>query len=33
MCHEGGPHRFCIAPMMDWTDRNCRFFHRLLTRR
>src|SRR5438046_7820343 len=25
--------RFCIAPMMDWTDRHCRFFHRLLTRR
>src|SRR3954464_1752816 len=29
----GKPHRFCIAPMMDWTDRHCRFFHRLLTRR
>jgi tRNA-dihydrouridine synthase A len=28
-----GAHRFCIAPMMDWTDRHCRFFHRLLTRR
>src|SRR5712671_2201030 len=27
------PWRFCIAPMMDWTDRHCRFFHRLLTRR
>jgi tRNA-dihydrouridine synthase A len=26
-------HTFCIAPMMDWTDRHCRFFHRLLTRR
>src|SRR5262245_4164603 len=26
-------HRFCVAPMMDWTDRHCRFFHRLLTRR
>src|SRR5258706_4347760 len=25
--------RFAIAPMMDWTDRHCRFFHRLLTRR
>ncbi len=24
---------FCVAPMMDWTDRHCRFFHRLLTRR
>jgi tRNA-dihydrouridine synthase A len=26
-------HRFCIAPMMEWTDRHCRFFHRLLTHR
>ena len=26
-------HRFCIAPMMDWSDRHCRFFWRLLTRR
>ncbi len=26
------PNRFCIAPMMDWTDRNCRAFHRHLTR-
>jgi len=25
--------RLAIAPMMDWTDRHCRFFHRLLTRR
>ncbi len=25
--------RFAIAPMMDWTDRHCRFFHRLLTKR
>ena len=25
--------RFCVAPMMDWTDRHCRFFHRRLTRR
>jgi tRNA-dihydrouridine synthase A len=24
--------RFSVAPMMDWTDRHCRFFHRLLTR-
>jgi tRNA-dihydrouridine synthase A len=23
---------FSIAPMMDWTDRHCRVFHRLLTR-
>ena len=27
------PWRFCIAPMMDWSDHNCRFFWRLLTRR
>jgi tRNA-dihydrouridine synthase A len=27
-----GPWRFCIAPMMDWTDRNCRVFHRQLSR-
>jgi tRNA-dihydrouridine synthase A len=26
------PWRFCIAPMMDWTDRHCRYFHRLLSR-
>src|SRR5450631_202194 len=26
-------HRFAVAPMMEWTDRHCRFFHRLLTRR
>ena len=25
-------HRLCVAPMMDWTDRHCRYFHRLLTR-
>lgn len=24
--------RFCCAPMMDWSDRHCRFFWRLLTR-
>jgi tRNA-dihydrouridine synthase A len=27
------PFRFSVAPMMDWTDRRCRAFHRLLTRR
>src|SRR5688572_33049305 len=26
-------HRFCIPSMMDWTDRHCRFFHRLLSAR
>jgi tRNA-dihydrouridine synthase A len=25
--------KFAIAPMMDWTDRHCRVFHRLLTAR
>ncbi|MBK5960040.1 tRNA dihydrouridine(20/20a) synthase DusA [Rhodoplanes elegans] len=25
-------HRFSVAPMMDWTDRPCRAFHRALTR-
>jgi tRNA-dihydrouridine synthase A len=25
-------HRLTVAPMMDWTDRHCRFFHRQLTR-
>ncbi|MEZ8273562.1 tRNA dihydrouridine(20/20a) synthase DusA [Vibrio splendidus] len=23
--------RFSIAPMLDWTDRHCRYFHRLLS--
>lgn len=26
-------HRLCVAPMMEWTDRHCRVFHRQLTRR
>ncbi|HLF96954.1 MAG TPA: tRNA dihydrouridine(20/20a) synthase DusA [Methylococcaceae bacterium] len=25
-------HRLCIAPMLDWTDRHCRYFLRLLSR-
>lgn len=25
--------RLSVAPMMDWTDRHCRYFHRRLTRR
>jgi tRNA-dihydrouridine synthase A len=29
---SGLSHKFCVAPMMDWTDRHCRFFHRLMTR-
>ena len=26
-------HRLSVAPMMDWTDRHCRAFHRALTTR
>src|ERR1700685_501137 len=26
-------HKFCVAPMMDWTDSHCRVLHRLLSRR
>jgi tRNA-dihydrouridine synthase A len=26
-------HAFCTAPMMDWTDRHCRYFFRSLSRR
>jgi tRNA-dihydrouridine synthase A len=25
--------KFSVAPMIDWTDRHCRFFHRRFTRR
>ncbi|MEZ5540613.1 MAG: tRNA dihydrouridine(20/20a) synthase DusA [Pseudomonadota bacterium] len=25
-------HRFAVAPMLDWTDRHCRYLHRLLSR-
>lgn len=25
-------HRFCVAPMMDWTDRHCRYFLRLISK-
>lgn len=27
------PWRFSVAPMMAWTDRHCRHFHRLLTQK
>jgi tRNA-dihydrouridine synthase A len=27
-----GPWRLSVAPMIDWTDRHCRYFHRLLSR-
>ncbi|MGA7325384.1 MAG: tRNA dihydrouridine(20/20a) synthase DusA [Rhodomicrobium sp.] len=30
---ENQTHRFCVAPMMDWTDRHCRYFHRQLSSR
>ena len=26
------PWRLSVAPMMDWSDRHCRYFHRLLSR-
>jgi tRNA-dihydrouridine synthase A len=25
-------HLFCVAPMMEWTDRHCRYFLRLISR-
>src|SRR5438552_5673988 len=33
MNHTVNDWRFDVAPMMDWTDRHCRFFFRLITRR
>ncbi len=30
---KSSDYRFCVAPMMEWTDRHCRVFHRLLSRR
>ncbi len=30
---NGGAAGIAVAPMMDWTDRHCRMFHRQLTRR
>ncbi|MEL6282604.1 MAG: tRNA dihydrouridine(20/20a) synthase DusA [Pseudomonadota bacterium] len=27
------PRRYSVAPMMDWTDRHCRYLHRRLSRR
>ena len=26
-------YKFCIAPMMDWSDKHCRYFWRLLTKK
>ena len=31
--HSAFAHRLSVAPMMDWTDRHCRVFHRQMTRR
>src|SRR5262252_5890279 len=33
ICAKSIAWRFSIAPMMEWTDRHCRVFHRLLSRR
>ena len=30
---HAGRWRLSVAPMLDWTDRHCRYFHRLLSRR
>lgn len=30
--NDPSPWRACVAPMLDWTDRHCRVFHRLLSR-
>jgi tRNA-dihydrouridine synthase A len=29
---KSSPWRLSVAPMMDWTDRHCRYFHRLISR-
>lgn len=30
---KSSPWRLSVAPMMDWTDRHCRYLHRLITKR
>jgi len=30
---SASPWCLCVAPMLDWTDRHCRYLHRLLSRR
>ncbi|WP_109665383.1 tRNA dihydrouridine(20/20a) synthase DusA [Roseicyclus mahoneyensis] len=30
---ENQSHRLSVAPMMDWTDRHCRYLHRLMSAR
>ncbi|HLL29053.1 MAG TPA: tRNA dihydrouridine(20/20a) synthase DusA [Xanthobacteraceae bacterium] len=32
MTGQSPARRFSVAPMMEWTDRHCRFFHRQLSR-
>jgi len=32
MLSKNTHHRFSVAPMLDWTDKHCRYFHRLLTK-
>jgi tRNA-dihydrouridine synthase A len=32
MIETTSAHRFSVAPMMDWTDRHCRVFHRIMSR-
>ena len=29
---KSASHRFCVAPMMEWTDRHCRYFLRLISK-
>ncbi|PMH10911.1 tRNA dihydrouridine(20/20a) synthase DusA [Vibrio lentus] len=31
MTNKFSPSRLSVAPMLDWTDRHCRYFHRLLS--
>lgn len=31
--HVSTPKEISVAPMLDWTDRHCRYFHRLLTQK
>jgi tRNA-dihydrouridine synthase A len=30
---KAASHRFAVAPMMEWTDRHCRYFLRLISKR
>ncbi|HWT61021.1 MAG TPA: tRNA dihydrouridine(20/20a) synthase DusA [Ochrobactrum sp.] len=31
--HNYPDNRFSVAPMLDWSDRHCRYFHRLFSKR